>query len=195
MSTSDKQSCRWLPVLLGAPGLALAAIWGFAEGTLFFIVPDLVITLTALFSIKRAIVQSIAITLGAIFAGFLMFTWSIQNKEAASESVLSVPLVKEEMVTTVRESYDAHGVVALLKGPLNGIPYKLYAIEAPGNISLTQFLVVSFPARMERFATGLLLFGVIGYWQRKRIQKSPNLALFGWASYWVAIYTAYIFLI
>lgn len=192
----DEQNCRWLPVLLGAPGIALAAIWGFAEGTLFFIVPDLVITLTALFSIKRAIVQSIAITLGAILAGFLMYSWSIENKEAASESVLSVPLVKEEMVTTVRESYDEHGVVALLTGPLNGIPYKLYAIEAPEkDISLPKFLIVSFPARMERLASGLILFGAIGYWQRKRTQRAPNVALFGWACYWIAIYIAYIFLI
>ncbi len=186
---------RWLTLLLGLPGLTLAAFWGFAEGTLFFIVPDLIITLTALFTIKRACLQALAVTAGALLAGFLMFSWATHDKAAATNSVMSIPLVKEAMPLTVQNSYEQDGAIALLKGPLNGTPYKLYAIEAPGRIELPTFLLMSIPARLERFASGLLLFGLIGLWQRKRIQQNPNKALAGWAVYWTLIYVAYIFLI
>ncbi len=182
-------------LLLGAPGLALASLWGFAEGTLFFIVPDLILTLAALFFIKRACLQALAVTAGALLAGLLMFNWASHHKTAATRAVLAVPLVKDEMAVTVQNAYQTDGAIALLKGPLNGIPYKLYAIKAPGQISLPTFLLMSIPARLERFASGLLLFGAIGFWQRKRIQRHPNRAMAAWAVYWGLIYTAYIFLI
>lgn len=194
MSTGGKAP-RWLPRLLGTPGLIVATLWGFAEGTLFFIVPDLILTLTALFSIKRASLQTAAVTVGALIAGGLMFTWSTHDPAAAAQAVASVPLVKTEMAATVQTSYETHGASALLRGPLNGIPYKIYAIQAPAHLPLGTFLLMSIPARLERLASGLLLFGAIGFWQRKRITRHPNRALAIWASYWALIYLVYIFLI
>ncbi|MGZ0654118.1 hypothetical protein ACWPKS_00770 [Coraliomargarita sp. W4R72] len=189
------KKASWLALILGFPGLVLAGIWGFAEGTLFFIVPDLILTLTALFSIKRSILQAIVVTMGALLAGLLMFAWSEHNHTAASEAVMSVPLVREKMAHTVQDSYSSYGASALLHGPLNGIPYKLYAIEAPQNTSLLTFLLMSVPARMQRFLGAILIAGLIGKWQRARFQRSPNLALSLWAGCWALIYIAFIILI
>ncbi|MDB2682040.1 hypothetical protein N9Z14_05535 [Opitutales bacterium] len=66
------------------PGLIIAFVWVFAEGTLFFIVPDLLLALTALISIKRACLQAAAVTVGALLAGTLMFTRSVHDTSAAS---------------------------------------------------------------------------------------------------------------
>src|SRR5438477_284572 len=65
-----------LPWLLGIPGMALALVWGFAEGSFFFIVPDVVISLTALFSIKRSLQQMGLVVIGSLLAGILLFQWS-----------------------------------------------------------------------------------------------------------------------
>jgi hypothetical protein len=192
---SKSTQSQWLSLLLGTQGLIVAALWGFAEGTLFFIVPDLILTLTALFSLKRACLQAVVVTAGALIAGSLMFSWSTQDKAAATQAVAAVPLVKAEMTLTVQNSYQAHGAGALLRGPLNGIPYKLYAIEAPAQLPLSTFLLMSIPARLQRFVSGLLLFGGVGWWQRQRIARHPNRALALWAAYWLLIYAAYFFLI
>ena len=192
---SRSQTPRWLSTLLGLSGVITATVWGFAEGTLFFIVPDLLLTLTALFSIKRACLQAVAVTLGALIAGGLMFTWSSNDPATAAKAVAAVPLVTTEMPGSVQASYEDHGAGALLRGPLNGIPYKLYAIQAPEHLSLSSFLLMSIPARLERFVGGLLLFGAIGWWQRKRIASHPNRTVAAWGIYWALIYLVYIFLI
>src|ERR1035437_6694807 len=45
---------QWLDRLDGMPGVALAFLWGLAEGTFFFVVPDVVISLAALLRPGRA---------------------------------------------------------------------------------------------------------------------------------------------
>jgi len=191
MTEGKNRSVSWISWLLGASGLALAFTWGLAEGTLFFLVPDLVLTLTALFSFKIALRQTGAAVIGAMIAGALMFSWSSVDYAQSSDVVMSVPFVNESMTDTVRADLDADGALGLLKGPFSGIPYKVYAIEAPGRVGLLPFLIATIPARLERLFSGVLLFAAIGYWQRRRIQTKPHLALIGYGLYWSVLYTWY----
>ncbi|MGQ0656531.1 MAG: hypothetical protein ACT4NU_00285 [Chromatiales bacterium] len=42
----------------------------------------------------------------------------------------------------------AHGIAALVLGPLSGTPYKIYAVQADAlGVNIWQFLAVSLPAR------------------------------------------------
>jgi len=45
----------WVPWLLGRPGIALAFLWGLAEGTLFLVVPDVLLSLAAMLGPRRAL--------------------------------------------------------------------------------------------------------------------------------------------
>jgi len=49
--TKDSRAAQlsWVQWMLGWPGIALAFVWGLAEGTLFFVVPDVLLSLAALF--------------------------------------------------------------------------------------------------------------------------------------------------
>lgn len=182
---------RWRALLLGRAGLWAAAIWGFAEGTLFFIVPDMLLTLTALFGFRAAWRQAVLVVAGSLVAGALLFAWAAKTPESATRVVQAVPFVRPAMVDKVRADYTEAGATALLRGPLSGIPYKLYAVEAPGRVSLPVFLLVSVPARLERLVVGLLLFGVAGWWLRQRIAAAPGWAVTAHAVYWVAVYACY----
>jgi hypothetical protein len=91
----------------------------------------------------------------------------------------------------VRAGYARHGAAALLVGPLSGIPYKLYAVEAPGRLALTTFLLVSVPARLERLAITWAMFVPFGLFLRPRLRHPAPVLLGVWALYWIAVYSVY----
>ena len=59
--------------LLGPSILWAGLVWGFAEATLFFVIPDVILTLVALFSIKQSLKVLVTILSGAVLGGALMF--------------------------------------------------------------------------------------------------------------------------
>lgn len=182
---------RWLAWWLGGAGLALAFGWGFAEGTFFFVVPDLVPTLTALFCWRVAARQTACVLAGSLCAGALMFGWASHSPESARAAVLRVPFVRETMVGRVRDDYAIAGARGLLRGPFSGVPYKIYAVEAPGRTGLGEFLIWSVPARLQRFAGGVLVAALIGWAARRPIRRRPWIAVAAWAAYWAALYGWY----
>jgi hypothetical protein len=182
---------RWRERLLGLPGLLAAGAWGFAEGCFFFVVPDVLLCLTALFSLRRALAQMAAVVAGALMAGGLLFAWAAHDSVTARSAVMAVPFVRPEMTTQVERDLDAHGAVGLLLGPFNGIPYKLYAVEAPGRTGIIPFLAASVPARIERLAGGILLFSALGWFLRRRRLDDVRWGVSIHAAYWIIIYVFY----
>ena len=176
---------------LGGIGLAVAVGWGFAEGTLFFVVPDVVPTLTALWCWQAAARQTAGVLVGSLFAGALMFAWAGHAPEAARGVVMEVPFVRTAMVDQVRADYAAAGPRGLLRGPFSGVPYKLYAVEAPGRVGFGEFMAWSVPARLQRFAGGVLAAAVVGWLARNAIYRRPWIALAVWGAYWSALYAWY----
>lgn len=182
---------RWRGLLTGRAGLRLALAWGWAEGTLFFLVPDLVLTLTAMFSFRQALRQTAAVLAGSLAAGAMMFTWARHDAPRAQAAVMAVPFVKPAMREKVRADFAAHGAWALVRGPLSGIPYKLYAVEAPAQVGLPAFLLASIPARLERLVSGLALFGAAGWLLRRKIAAHPRRTAALHAAYWAVVYGFY----
>ena len=73
--------------------LWLAFFWGLAEATLFFIVPDVLLTLVALFSFRRSARVLACILLGALAGGTIMFYFGAKDPAQAKAVVLRVPFV------------------------------------------------------------------------------------------------------
>jgi hypothetical protein len=100
-STDQLTLPPWANWLTSRPGIALAFLWGFAEGTLFFILPDVPLSLTAMFRPRRALLHVAAIVAGAVLAGAVMFSWSAKRWSAhgptARQVVAHVPLVTPAM--------------------------------------------------------------------------------------------------
>jgi membrane protein YqaA with SNARE-associated domain len=58
--------------------MALALFWGFAEATLFFIVPDVLLSAIAVWRGRRSALHGTAWTIaGAVLGGLLMYGWSV----------------------------------------------------------------------------------------------------------------------
>ena len=59
------------------------------------------------------------------------------------------------------------GPRAIFLGPPSGIPYKIYAVEAPEFVDIRVFLGWTAPARAERFLIVWAGFGIAGTFLRR----------------------------
>jgi hypothetical protein len=187
-SATQPDASPWANWLTGRPGIALAFFWGFAEGTLFFILPDVPLSLAAMFRPRRALLHVAAIVAGAVLAGAVMFHWSAHGP-AARQAVAHVPFVTPAMFERAEDDYRQFGIWAASKGPTRGIPYKVYAVEAPQHSSLWLFLLVTIPARLWRLLVVWLGFAGTGMLLRKLGRASLAPALH--ALFWIVVYVIY----
>ncbi|WP_223286581.1 hypothetical protein [Kocuria atrinae] len=128
---------------------AVAAVWGFAEATAFFIVPDVWLSALAMKSPRRGLKCVASATAGAVLGGAVTHAWGAKTGGGRSARALAaLPAVSPTMVRRVESDYSAKGYKALLTGPLRGTPYKIYA-RTNGLLGrpLPRFLLWSVPAR------------------------------------------------
>jgi membrane protein YqaA with SNARE-associated domain len=169
----------------------IAAAWGFAEATLFFLVPDVWLTRVALDDRRGALRGCLLATAGALAGGALMWWWGSAAPETALDAVERVPAVAPAMVGRVRDELVASGWLAVVLGPTTGTPYKLYATQAGAlGLPLLGLLAITVPARLLRFV-GLVLLaaavsrGPLAGWPLRR-RQALHLAM------WAAFYAAYL---
>jgi len=177
--------------MTGGPGVALAFTWGVAEGTLFFLVPDIVISLAALFDPRRAWKHIAAAALGAVLAGAIMFGWAARDPTAARHAVTRVPFVSARMLARAEMRYASHGIGAIFIAPVTGTPYKVYAVTAPSRVSELWFLLGTFPARAYRFVLVWALAAPLGTWLRRSLRLTPSQILAIHLIVWTAFYAIY----
>ncbi len=164
-----------------------AAGWGFAEATLFFLVPDIWLTTWAAHAPRRAFIACVFALLGALVGGAIMYGWGAADHDAATATVQRVPAISAQMVAETDSSLRDDGAVALFAGVFRGRPYKLFAVTAGAQqFGLLAYLLVSVPARLLRFviltAATILAVHYSRRWLRPRVQTL--LILGGWAVFY-----------
>lgn len=165
--------------------------WGFAEATLWFVVPDLLLTFMVLTSRRIALRAAAWATLGALVGGALLFFWGGYAPSSARRCVALVPGISTSMLEQVRGELAADGSTALFRGPLNGVPYKVYAIEAgAAGLPLAMFLSVSVPARLARFVLSMAIVAAIA---RAATARRVSLRNQRWllGGFWLLFYVWY----
>jgi len=166
---------------------ALAGLWGFAEATLFFIVPDVPISaVAALAGWRRGVVAALAAALGAMAGGLAMYLWGAADPEAARSAVVALPAIDRAMAEAVARDFTAGGYAAMLAGAFGGIPYKLYAVAAgEQGAPLAAFLVMTPLVRLPRF----LLAAFAAAWTARFVPSRARLPVL--AVVWIAFYAFY----
>jgi hypothetical protein len=131
---------------------ALAVVWGLLEATLFFIVPDVLLSLVAVQKPGNALKLSLWVVAGSLVGGALMYGWGLHNPEQALAAVDRVPAISASMVDGVATDLERQGLVATVWGAWRGVPYKVYAAQASSvGFGLGAFLMITVPARLLRF--------------------------------------------
>jgi len=173
------------------PPCWLGFLWGFAEGTLFFIIPDLILSWSSLAGTRCGIKMLGAVLAGAVVAGLCLYAWAAWQSDSARSAVASMPFVRARMFKKVEEDYRTHGVSGIFYTLGTGIPYKVYAVLAPPVTDPVTFGFVSIAARFERMALSWLIPTFLGFFLKRWIRNHRLLATALWLGFWVATYAIY----
>lgn len=178
------------PALPPVP-LWLSLLWGMAESTFFFIIPDVALGWASLGSARAGIRSALAIVAGSLLGGVAMYLAALVWPGPMLHAVAAVPFVTRAMFTTVEAAYLRSGALALLEGPSSGIPYKVYAVLAPAHIDIRRFALISIPARLERLALSWVVFSVGGRVLRPVLVRHQRATAVAFGVIWCAIYAYY----
>ena len=178
---------RWLVLNATIAGVA----WGLAEASFFFVVPDVLISACALRSGRLALSALTGSLAGACIGGAAMYLWARHEPAAALAMVDAVPFIPERLFEGARELSATYDGIGILIGSFSGVPYKIFAVQAPEVMSLTHFLAWTLPGRAARFALSATLAWSMARWLRTHWR--PLWVRLGWAVVWVGIYAGYWF--
>ena len=170
-----------------------AFLWGLAEATVFFVVPDTYLGFVALFHWTQGLLAIPIAIFGALIGGALMYAFGMTHAEVAHQVLVHIPLISPEMVKTVVEQMQNAGLPSLVSAPFQGIPYKIYAVEA-GRLHLhwMAFLVISVVARLERILPTTLCFAIAGRLLKKFVQWRTRIVAVAYWLFWLGVYAFYI---
>lgn len=172
--------------------LWLAGLWGFAEATLFFIVPDVLLTWIAVrHGIRKAVMASFAAGAGALLGGVVMYMWAVHDPARARTAVNAVPAISASMGPEVSADVQNAGAGAIFAGGFTGVPYKIYAVESgAARIGMTWFVMASLAARFIRFlASSFLVAGLARLMARRFAPATINWTLIiGWIGFYAGYF-------
>ena len=169
-----------------------SSFWGFAEATLFFILPDVLLSYFALERKSKLLPLIAWALLGALVGGVIMFTWGVMSPKTSWSWVEAVPAINTDLMDTVAKQLENKGALAIILGPFQGLPYKAYSVQAASaDIGLILFMAVSVVARLIRFL-------LIAYFARgvtalliSRTAITRKGMLMVWLLTWVFVYILY----
>lgn len=165
----------------------LAVLWGLAEATAFFIVPDVFLSYVGRNKLRVGIIACWYSLLGALIGGLIMYYWGNADQTTANQLLDNIPAIDMKMINRVNEALSEQGIISVLFGPLSGTPYKIYAVQAAGQgVSLWLFLLISIPARVIRFILVTVLFHFALKVINQKVSKGYNLKILfvSWASFY-----------
>lgn len=179
--------------------VGVAFLWGWAEATWFFVVPDVWLTFTVFWG-RTAVWRSIlAATLGAMAGAVTLYALSPDARAQLTLWWSHCPGYAAAMFPVVRHQL-ADGPSGLLRGPWIGIPYRFYLKEAiEGGMSLLSVAAWTPLARLPRLllapataGLALWLLRLPARWLDMTLPEKPLLATLITIT-WISIYWDYWF--
>lgn len=172
---------------------SIALVWGFAEGTLFFIVPDVYLSWLAVDRRRRGFAACVPAVAGAMLGGAAMWLWGRVDLPAALAALDRIPAVRPDMLARVQEALESRGLWPMLFGPLRGTPYKIYATTWGGlDGGLIELWLMSVPARGLRFVlvTALASWAIGKRLSHRSLALRRSVLLGCWAAFYVGYFLA-----
>ena len=174
-------------------GWLVGLVWGLAESTVFFIVPDVAVAFIAAMSPRdwwKAAVASIVGTLiGAVILFLAIQLWL---GPYANHLLLWVPGIHPASLALASTRVSDHGAGALLVAAFQGIPYKVYATELTlAGVSLPVILLWTIPSRALRLLPVAAAAGVGGRILQGSLRRHFRLWVGAYVLFWGGFYAWY----
>jgi hypothetical protein len=178
---------RTLPLVVG-----IGFLWGLLEGTFFFIVPDVFLTLLVPWSVRAALLAWAASMLGSLLAVRLLFGWMALDPGGLVALITALPGISLAMVQSVADSMALDGLPWSLGLVAAGIPLKVYAVAAASvKVPLGTMLPWTLFARVVRIAPVLLLALAVKTLAGEDPRRHPHRWFWGVLLAWAGFYWFY----
>jgi hypothetical protein len=166
--------------------------WGLAEGLFFFIVPDVYISVAALFSLRAGAIAWLASIAGSMVAVCLVYLLAQVPEIDYRAFLASLPGISQGLIEQVggRMARDGLPYTPLLV--LGGVPLKLYAAQAFAlGLPLGAVLLWTVFARIVRIAPSFIGAAAVRLLARRSIDARP----LAWSAlatgFWLVFYVFY----
>lgn len=167
--------------------------WGLAEGTVFFIVPDVWITFATLFSLRAGAVAWLFSVIGSGVAVVAVYVLTAALRIDYLAFLESIPGISAGLIQSVGASVAADGLPYTPWLVLGGIPLKLYAgLGFDSGLPLVSVLAWTAYARIARIAPTYVLAASLHIGFQRRIDARPTAWTGALAVLWVAFYVLYL---
>lgn len=171
--------------------IAIAAAWGFAEATLFFVVPDVHVGWVALRRPRRVLAVWPAAVVGGVIGAAALHRMVRAGWEPGP-TFASLPGMRADDRQRVRDGVERDVTRAFITAAVTGLPLKLYVAEsARQGLPMRRTLLLATINRVPRigvFALALAAIGGVG----RRVGLSgavPQAVLYG--AGWLVFYGWY----
>ena len=165
-----------------------AGLWGHAEATRFWLIPDILLGWITLNRPRSIVASVIAATAGAVIGGVRMH----QHAREEHARLTEIPGINDALLLDAHERFASRGWVAVLRAPLDGIPYKIYATESGlAGKPLAELIAWTLIARLWRFILAAVGAALIGRAFSRSVRRSEGLWLAGTIAFWVLVYVRY----
>lgn len=169
---------RW-PLMVGL-------LWGAAEATVFFIVPDVWISFMTLRGVPHGIRAFVGAVPGAVAGGTALAIFARSDPEAARALVDAVPGVTPEVMARAADLAGAAQPWGMILGSVSGLPYKTFAVLLASEMPLGAFAAASILARTPRFVLTILIVWAVARMLPAGVTLRQKSAILGMV--WVSIY-------
>ena len=165
-----------------------AAFWGYAEATRFWLVPDILLGWVGLNRPRSIVAAVVAATAGALVGGVRMHRRAQQERAR----LLDIPGITDAMLADAHRRFASHGWAAVVRAPIDGIPYKVYATESGVAGRPVAELIAWTPlARVWRFLVTAIGAAVVGRSFSRSVRRHEGTWLAATVGFWVVVYVRY----
>lgn len=166
--------------------------WGLAEGTVFFIVPDVYISLAALFALRAGALAWLCSIAGSLAGVIVIYLLVAILRVDYLEFLGLIPGISGRLVEGVQASVAAGGLPYTPFLVSGGVPLKVYLAAAFSlRLSLGTVLIWTVFARIARIAPTFLVVAVIRLLFARRIDRHSGRWLAVWGIFWLGFYLFY----
>jgi hypothetical protein len=166
--------------------------WGLAEGTFFFIVPDVYISFATLYAIRAGAVAWFFSILGSVTAIPIIYLLAVVPGVDYLRFLQMIPGISGSLIAGVGEGVAADGLPYTPFLVTGGVPLKLYAASAFSlGQSLGSVLVWTVFARIVRIAPTYAVAAGIRALFGRHIDARPSAWFVGLCLFWLAFYIFY----
>lgn len=187
-STVRRPFRRLEALAAGRGGLALMTAWGFAEATLFPVIPDVGLMLLAMVAPRRGPILLGAVVAGALAGSAVLYAASTSSPVAVTTAIVALPAIDAPMVTDAQATVASGDPMSIARvGP--GTPLKVYTLAwATGPATPAALAVGVVLNRITRMVPFLVPAMLVGWLAPGFLRRHDRLVL---ATYWTAWAVAY----